>query len=160
PALSWLALAPAWPERLARRGFPGESGLLEGEDASNLLRKLEKQGRIRSGPGEPPLDGTWFWCDSRQRATACDDILKSPQHAFGVLWSQLSAAAAAMKQAAAQEPFVNTSFERWIELAGAGTDETMARVVDDQVASALEVAVKADATSSPAAVRWMEIAQP
>ncbi len=174
-ALSWLALAPAWPLQLATRGFPtDQSGTPNnGEPVVQLLRECESKGVTQSGPGESPMEGIWYWMDRHQRTAAIRDILDSTDSGLDFLSRQLIAAASQMKSAAGDQP-LNPTFERWIRIALArpSEDETnvddpdtasleaMASLLEIEAASALDKSEKAGDLACPDALHWIAAAQP
>lgn len=174
-ALSWLALAPAWPLELAVRGFPtDQSGTpSQGKQVLELLRDCEARGLAQSSPGESPMEGVWYWMDRHQRTTALDDILKSTDDGVDFLSRQLIAAANQMKSAAGDQP-LNPTFERWLRIALArpSEDETdfvdletaspkaMANLLEIEAASALYKSEQAGDLACPDALHWIDAAQP
>jgi hypothetical protein len=158
--LAWIALAPAWPELLAREGFPNMGGEIKsGTAVVKTLEAMELRGLIRSGPGEPPPEGTWFWVDRQQRAAAFNDILRSTAHGLVFLSEQLSEAAHAMREVAGGAP-LNPTLARWLHLVAAEAPSRMAQIVDREIATAIDLEARAGGLSCPEARRWIETAEP
>jgi hypothetical protein len=157
--LVWLALAPAWPETLAMNGFPTEDGEGFGQRVAEFLSSLVEDGLALSGPGEPPLEGRWYWMDDLQRRTTISAVLANPSQGLPFLGEELRYSCKAMA-AALGNTSPNPAFARWLELAGAEKTDAMADVVNRRVAEAIKASQGAEAVYSAEASGWTEAARP
>jgi hypothetical protein len=158
-ALTWLALAPAWPEEIVKAGFPGTKGLETGASALAIVSKLEEDGFVDTVPGAPTWDGRWYAMRRGQRASVLTELLTSRGPVY--VRAQLTAAARDMRNATGALSLELTSaLERWTELGSAGEDQAMAAVLDSAVQQALKKARAGESTACPEALRWIETAQP
>lgn len=156
----WLALAPAWPERIAQYAFRGRDGKLNSEDVVPFLNELEKAGLAESGPGELDSEETWYTMSRRRRASVLEEIVRTRGLPF--VQSSLLEAAASMKQAGSSLGVeLTAAVERWAELGALASNvASMADRVDRRVEEALERARSLRQLACPEALRWIETAEP
>src|SRR5882672_9994842 len=68
-ALTWLAVAPAWPLRLAEKGFPvGEGTIGTDESVKTMLERSAVANFSESGKAGGVLGGTNYWMNQSQRS--------------------------------------------------------------------------------------------
>jgi hypothetical protein len=158
-ALIWLALAPAWPASVAVKGFPAGPQVLETGDAViDSLRALVNEGLVVTGPGEPPLEGDWYWIEDAQRKAVIASVLANPYQGIDFLYNELWNCAAAMRSALGNAG-ANPSILRWLELALSGRYE-MAAVLTARVSEAIAESAKSGSVHSVEAAAWIEAANP
>ena len=155
-ALAWAALCPAWPEQLARGGFPvGTAGLETGDSVGSMLRRMQQHGLLEAGPGEAPWRGTWYWMPSAQRTAVLDTMLSDGDQEF--IRAQLRDMGHVISRSArgALPPALN----QFAVLAHAASDGDMGRVLEEHVRQAVDAAEATKQIACPEALRWIESAE-
>lgn len=64
---------------------------------SEFLSELADDGLAVSGPGEPPLEGTWFWMEDAQRRSVISSALANPKQGITFLSFELGQCATTMR---------------------------------------------------------------
>ena len=163
-AMAWLVLSPGWPVSLVSAGFPGDEGLLRDSAAIALLRSIVAANICTIQTGEPPWQEEWFVLSAEQQAVAIAVLSARFADEPEFFADQLREAAACMRGAIVGRT-APPQLERWMALAGEPLSdrrgvEAIAATLDAQVAAAIAQAHAAEQLACPAALRWIETAEP
>jgi hypothetical protein len=161
-ALTWLAVAPAWPLRLAEKGFPvAEEIIGTDESVKTMLARSVVENFSESGKASGVFGGTNYWMNQSQRSFVINRVIEKNDRGLDYVRGELYNAGVAMERAADERLPLSPPLLRWIELAKSVNDEDrMVRLIGDKVDKALNNAVASNLSGAPEALRWIEAAEP
>ena len=89
--LTWLALAPAWPLRLAQQGFPTSDGSLgTGDEVTNIMSKAVKAHFSESSEVSEMQGGKLFWMNESQRSLVIDRVVQTNDNGLNYVRDELN----------------------------------------------------------------------
>ncbi|HEU4796400.1 MAG TPA: hypothetical protein VFT02_12260, partial [Pyrinomonadaceae bacterium] len=160
--LTWLALAPAWPLRLAQQGFPTSDGSLgTGDEVTNIMSKAVKAHFSESSEVSEMQGGKLFWMNESQRSLVIDRVVQTNDNGLNYVRDELNHAGETVWRAAQEGMLLSQPLMRWCELAtSVNNDEQMVGLIGSKVDEALTEAKNSEQTAAPEALRWIEAAEP
>ncbi len=161
-ALTWLAVAPAWPLRLAEQGFPVGDGIIgTGESVSSMMARTASAQLSESGDANEVQGGTTYWMNQSQRSFVINKVIEKNDRGLDYVRGELHNAGIAMSQAAEKGMSLSPPLLRWSELAKCvNNDERMVGLIGSMVDNALKEARRSNQLAAPEALRWIEAAEP
>jgi hypothetical protein len=161
-SLAWLAVAPAWPDQVARLGFPiGPTSLGTDDLAIQTLENAVKEGLADELPAATPWPGVIYSIAGANRQPVLKAIALNREYGSEFLKNELVSAGEQMYMAGGKRLEYDATLHRWAMLARMAQDEAeTARFLSAEVDDAISVASRGGHLSVPEAVRWVDAGQP